>query len=200
MTTFRDVPQPDLDRMRTNVPIVRCDRSNHFKLGFLCLSPKVVGTEVHFAGKTVPCLAPDEPCQWCEAGRRLAWVGYVSGTDQARTKNFLVEFTPGAMQDVAPFAERFHTLRGAWIQLTRPSRRDTGRVVAELQRNALGLAPSDLPRPCDVRSALEKIWGLSKANEQQESEAIRNQGIARDLKLPERYVPGKLNGQADGLG
>lgn len=198
MRDFRDVPQPDLARMKTSVPIVRCNRANKFKLGFLCLSDRPKGTEVHFAGRTVPCDGGENGCKWCKIGRRVSWVGYVAACDHLRTKQFLVEITPGAMADILPFFDRWGSLRGCWVQLTRPSARDTGRVVSDVQRNALGLAPADIPRPVDVRQTLRKIWGLDDGPGRNESESVRNQGTEQELDLRSQFPADRIssNGRA----
>lgn len=160
MTEIRKVPMPDLEGMQSNAMIRRCDRSNGFKLGCLCLSSAVFGTETHFLGRTVPCIGRENGCQGCGIGRRTAWVGYIAATNMDRTRRFLVELTPNCMLVVKRFVELHHTLRGTWCTLERPSKRDTGRVTITVQANGLNLAPAEIPQPFDVEKSLRKIWGL----------------------------------------
>lgn len=160
MTEIRKVPMPDLNGMRNNAMIVRCDRACQFKLNALCLSESVFGTETHYMSRTIPCIGEENGCQGCRIGRRTAWVGYIAATNFDRTRRFLVELTPNCMLVVKRFMELHHTMRGAYCQLERTSKRSNGRVSITITANGLNLAPADIPEAFDVEKSLRKIWGL----------------------------------------
>lgn len=148
---------------KPTTPIIRCDRGVHYKLNVVILSHDCYGHDVHFAGRTVPCPGADAGCQYCEANRPIRWVGYVAATNpDTRTRRFLVELTPGIMGDVDRYFDAYGTLRGSFLQLTRPSQHPTGRLAALIHPHR-GCNPSELPAAGDVESEVWRVWRGSVA-------------------------------------
>lgn len=185
-----------VDRPRSvdkpTVPIVRCDQGNRYKLPFICVSNRHCGYETHFSGRTVPCPGAENGCRLCEQGRRIAWEGYVAATDPVhRTRQFLVVLTAGVMPDVLAWLEANKTLRGLYMQLSRPSCKPTGRCEILINRPP-GILPGDLPKPVDVDAALHRVWkgSLALAYGEQNVETVESMvsSTAPPVARPDRHL------------
>jgi len=159
---LRNAPAPEGDGHRTNFPIWRCDRRSGFKVNAYVLSLQTFGVNIHYAGRTVPCTAPDKPCRLCEDERAIRWVGFLAACNVQRTQLGLLEITPGCASVVKRGLEKWETLRGCYATLTRPSMKDTGRLHLELAGPGQGCDPGDLPEAFDVEATLCRIWALDK--------------------------------------
>ena len=194
MTDLREVPMPDLEGMKDNAMIVRCDRGNGFKVNALCLSDRPFGTETHFMSRTIPCTGKENGCQGCAIGRRTAWVGYFAATNHDRTRRFLIEVTPNCMIVVKRWLDLHGSMRGAWCTLERRSKRDTGRVSMSIAPNGLGLAPADIPEAFDVQAALRKIWGLPDRPPVLSELLVGDAAKQRHAPLPLEASPDRISG------
>lgn len=161
MTRSKNRPQYKTDEQRLNYPIVRCNRPERFKVAFYSLSTDVWGEEVHWGGKSHICTMPDKPCSRCDGGHKTRWYGYLAATNYDRTKLFIVELTPGIMPTVEAYFDRWGSLRGAYLTLTRPSHKDQGRLEIDILRNDVAVSPNDLPPAFDLQKVLHKIYGLA---------------------------------------
>lgn len=143
---------------RPSVDVVRCGPKTNYQVRALICSDQVFGQQVHYSGRTVPCLAPGRPCKWCDRKRSLRWVGYVHATDPIhRVKRFLLELTAGVMDDLQRYIDMHDTLRNAWVELTRAAPHPTARLKVNIIPNR-SCAPGDLPVAGSVAQDLWRMW------------------------------------------
>jgi hypothetical protein len=152
---------PPSPSRRPSVDVVRCGPSTNYQVRALIVSTEVFGCEVHYAGRTVPCLAPGRPCKWCDAKRAKRWVGYVHATDPIhRVKRFLLELTAGVMPDLQRYVDLHDTLRNAYVVLTRTTNHPTARLRIDVQPHRAS-GPGELPIAGSVAQDLWRMWSPS---------------------------------------
>jgi len=154
------IPRPTEREAKQNYAILRANREQKFRLRFFCLSDDILGLEIHYAGRSIPCTSYLGSCKWCDLGRAKRWVGYIPACCEKRQNLFLAEVTPGVVPAIDRYVQQFGSLRGAYITLSRPTMRDNGRLDAIIQPLGSTLAPGDLPLCFDAVPVLAKIFGI----------------------------------------
>lgn len=176
---LKNRPRPRVDATKVSYPIVRCNRRERFSVRCIVLSKDVFGVEVHFAGRSHVCTSHLGTCKHCEDGKPTRWVGYVAAISVDLNSRFLVELTPGVMPDLDRHLKQWKSLRGCWLGLTRPTQRDTGRLVVTVGPPFAGCTPEQLPAPFDLEQVLEKIYGVPKTAADQ-AETLKAMADASD--------------------
>lgn len=153
-------PAPD-DGRKPFIPIVRCNAKNNYRVRAVIVSSQHYGTNTHYSGRTVPCLAPVRPCKFCDDKRAVRWLGYVHATDPVyRVKRFLLELTPGVVPTIQRYVDQFGTLRNSYVELTRSTPHPTARLQIELTPHA-GCTPGELPVEGNIADDLWRLWNGS---------------------------------------
>jgi len=142
------------------IPLIRCNAEQKYQVRFVCLSDWVFGLNLHYAGKSIVCFAPEEPCEHCDKHKKVEWKGYLCATDMRLEKEFLVEITAGVMTEVCRFLELWKTLRGKCITLTREGNIPNGRLQIDLGGPSRMHAPEACPPKFDLPALLKKIYKL----------------------------------------
>ncbi len=155
---FSDAPSGQ--HVSRSYPILRCDAEQKYKLAGFILSDRIYGVDVHYVGRSVPCMQHTGECAWCKLGRPTRWVGYAPCACHNRQKLFILELTPGVMPSVIEYQKQFGSLRGCMVHLSRRNPRPNARLDISILAAGAVLAPGDLPAAFDIEAALAKIFGL----------------------------------------
>lgn len=125
------------------------------------ISDDLVGLPTHFAQhRTMPC--EGNGCKHCAEGYSWRWHGYLAILSPRTHAKAILELTAQACEPIADYRDAHGTLRGALIEVWRPSQKPNGRV-------AVRLAPADLrgrqlPDPPHLETVLCHIWGIHPDN------------------------------------
>ena len=200
---LKNRPAPAQDAPKPHFDVVRCNRTVGFVLPFLCISDRPFGINVHWSGRSVICPAPDRSCSLCTAGRALRWVGYLAGTSDDRTRQFLVEFTPGVVPAIDVHLKYWHSLRGWQMRFHRPSKKENGSLSLDFCTPEARLAPGDLPGEIDIAEVLQRVYRVNEPIETPEHKPAGYAAVAGSataapphpqLDCTTRVVRGDLNG------
>lgn len=151
---------PSGQEISQSYPILRCDAEQKYKLAGFVLSSRIYGVEVHYVGRSVPCMKHTGDCAWCNLKRATRWVGYAPCVCHNRQRLFIMELTPGVMPSILTYHEQFGSLRGCMVHLSRRNPRPNARLDINILAAGAVLAPGDLPPAFDIEAALAKIFGL----------------------------------------
>lgn len=182
---LRNEPAPAPSETAPMIPIVRCNANERFNVRFVCLSEKIWGMNIHFAGKSKVCLAPTWPCEWCEQGKPFVWKGYLAAADQLGHKRFIVELTAGVVPDINRYLELWSSLRGRLITLTRPSAKPTGRLAIDIGSESTVTPEKHCPPCFRLVPVLEKIYGVDKPESMQDGSRFNINTVSAAERPPE---------------
>lgn len=123
--------------------------------------------------RTQPC--GEESCKLCKEGQPRRWQCYFSIMGQASRRQIVVQLTPLAAQSLDEAIERYGSLRGLLINLTRANRRPNSRIIVETR--ALPMPDPNLPEGVDIKRYMELIW-QSTDNQLPDASAQESAAIA----------------------
>ncbi len=187
---------PSGEEVSRSYQILRCDAEQKYKLAGFILSPRIYGVDVHYVGRSVPCMQHTGDCAWCKLGRPTRWVGYAPCADHNRQKLFIMEFTPGVMPSLVEYQKQFGSLRGAMVHLSRRHPRPNARLDINVLAAGAVLAPGDLPPMFDIEAALAKIFGLDAEGKDPTQPKIAKEPDAAAAKIADRITASLLGKKA----
>lgn len=124
----------------------------------VAVAERYLGLDTHWNGKrTVPCMRPNS-CEFCEAGHRAEWKGYMPARHLSGEQPAIVAITPVAATDITSKFARVNlpNLLGCVIELKRGRRANStleADVISAVEQEAL----IDMPR---FHNMLRVIFGL----------------------------------------
>jgi len=137
------------------------------KLLGITINRTLEGCITHWDGRRTSACPGDE-CPIHRAGHAGRWHAYVPIWGQTSGKIAVIQLTALAAGALQEEAQRWGTLRGLLIQISRVKPRDNARIVIEARK--LPTEPLDLPQPIDVQRFMDAIW-----NEQSHSRNANGQ-------------------------
>jgi len=128
---------------------------NSARLLGIAINTLLQGRTTHWDGRrTGPC--PGTTCPMCRDGHIGRWHAYVPLFNQSSGKIFVVQLTALAAGALQEEAQRYKTLRGLLLQISRVKPRDNARILIEAR--ALPVLPHDLPDPIDIPRFMASVW------------------------------------------
>ena len=153
MATNRSQPR---DRAIT-AQIVRLKANERQQV--FCLSDKLIGTELHFTFRSVPCdldeQKPHQRCERCDAGGVPRWEGYFLGWSPSNNVTAIYAVSEGNAATFASYAEREGTLRGSLVTMKRGTKTN-GKVETGIMKGNLSNAA--LPSEIDLWKTMNLVW------------------------------------------
>jgi hypothetical protein len=135
----------------------RCPGKGTFKFLVLSSKPLMVGT--HFVSRSgKPCRAVD--CPHCANHVEQRWNGYLAIAMLPNKVKCLVEYTEGSQAPLIEAFERFGTIRGLQVIMSRPRGRFNSPMLLQCpgrQENTF-----DLPEEPDVFAEMCRIWKVNQ--------------------------------------
>lgn len=125
-------------------------------LQLVILSHDVLGTKTHYKNRTRPCIGLE--CEYCMAGERPRWHGYIIGICLRTNERLIVELPAGAAQRVSEWFDQHRTLKGSRVQLKRATEKANGRVIVSMLPPASG--QGDLEKCPDIVPIMERMWEI----------------------------------------
>jgi hypothetical protein len=160
-------PQEDLPFMWGHVPEDDHPDERHIDLrrvgagesvSGICLSRDLIGTYVHYAGKTTPCRKAD--CYGCTAGLRRGFETYIALLMSQPTKVYIYALSDNASRELDRYWKIHRSLRGKRVVLSRKGEARNGKLSAWCKDP--GVDPSTIPNEPDVFGIMLRIWGLTQ--------------------------------------
>jgi hypothetical protein len=124
----------------------------------MSLSRDLIGTFVHYTGKTTPCRKED--CYGCNAGIRRGFESYIALLMSQPSKIYLYALSDNASRELDKYWRIHRSLRGKRIVLSRRGEARNGKLSAWVKEP--GVDPSTLPTEPDVFAIMLRIWGLTQ--------------------------------------
>lgn len=163
-TDPNDVPKRD------TAQLVRTPHTG--KLKAIITSNKILAAPTHYySRRTVPCGGPGN-CPICEAGHKWRLHGYLSILNLDNLAHQILELPARSYDAIAAWYRQFSTVRGLYIELTRPSQRPNGQIQLIVRKPQT--IPETLPDPLPVQWLLCRIWGVTPPTDHPPKEQPRN--------------------------
>lgn len=112
----------------------------------------------YYSRRTVPCAQPPN-CDLCAKGLRWRLHAYISAVNLDDLSHCIIEFPAKQFDALAQWYRRFSSIRGLYIEASRPNNRPNGSITLIIKRPAA--QPPSLPEPLDLQLILCRIWGVS---------------------------------------
>lgn len=126
-------------------------------------SETVIASPTHYdSRRTIPCQGPGK-CDLCARGLRWRLHGYLSILNYDNLAHQILEVPARTYDTIAQWYKQFGTVRGLYIELSRPTQRPNGQIACVIKRPAS--QPPSLPDPLPVQWLLCKIWGVALPHE-----------------------------------
>jgi hypothetical protein len=129
------------------------------RLEIVCLSPRITGCWVHFwNNRTLGCTG--DQCEACSKNRAKFWEGYIAALRSPGLDRLIVRITEKVGGQINQWLSSRTTLRGARMELDRPSRTPNGRIRIIIQET-LADVPERIIEPA-MRPLLCHIWRFNQ--------------------------------------
>jgi len=149
--------RPNRATSQTTTPLHRSKPGR--TINGIITSNDLVGAYTHFwKGRTSLCTYPE--CEPCSVSRSARWYGYLHIWNPETNASGILEITPSCLPAIDDWLEKFGTLRGAKISVSRASHKINSRVVATLK--ATNFAIDRIPPCVDVISQLCRMWEVTR--------------------------------------
>jgi len=130
------------------------------------LSDKMDGFISHWTGQvSIPCVDPSDECEGCASGFPARWRGYLHCLDLQSGKEYFLEVTKGAAEQLALQLECATGYRGMRIMIRRMSG-DAARLKVQINAPWEKLTSKPLPPFVDPEASLQ---GLYRKNTQKQA-------------------------------
>ncbi len=134
-----------------------CRAAAAVPLKLVLLSDDWFGIRLHYWNRrSRPCTGP-ATCPVCRQ-QVSRWNGYLLAVRCSDESHVVWEFTPAIHDDLAAAREKYGTLRGLQVRITRKDKRENGRLQFSEYGQTPGLAT--LPPAQDIVPIIFRIWGL----------------------------------------
>lgn len=151
--------EPPPRKEACNLEIIRT--GSRGKFGGYILSAKMFGLPIHFFGRSIPCTQRAD-CPICAKDNKSRWTAYLPVWIPGDIKPKLMELPTAAAEEVNEYQQKYATLRGKFIKLTRPRGKENSRIKVDISSPPLdGISLPPVPQ---VREALCLIWKLDFTN------------------------------------
>jgi hypothetical protein len=155
MTTWPS--RPDRDQHTNTTPLHRSKPGR--TITALIASADLVGAYTHFwKGRTSICTYP--ACEPCSTSRSARWYGFLHIWSPETNASGILELTPSCLPAVDDWLEKFGTLRGAKICVSRASHKINSRVIATLKASPYAL--EKIPPALDLIAQLSRMWEVTR--------------------------------------
>lgn len=161
--TFRPIffDDPNEIPKQQSAQLVRTPPTGRLKA--IITSPKIIACPTHYhARRTTPCGGPGN-CPLCESGLKWRLHGYLSILNTDNLAHQILEVPARTYDALAQWYRNFNTVRGLYIELSRPTQRPNGQIQLIVRRPQT--IPESLPDPLPVQWLLCKIWGVPTSDE-----------------------------------
>lgn len=148
--------EPEQLPQREHAELIRTPHTKPLKA--IITSEKIIACPTHYhARRTIPCKGPAQ-CDLCATGHKWRLHAYVSAINLENLGHVIIEFPARQYDQLAEWYKRFGTIRGLYIESTRPNARPNGPINLVIKRPAS--PPPNLPDPLNLKLLLCKIWGV----------------------------------------
>jgi len=172
ITDPNEIPKPQ------NAQLVRTPPTGRLKA--IITSHKLIACPTHYhARRTVPCGGPGN-CPLCESGLKWRLHGYISILNTDNLAHQILEVPARTYDALAQWYKNFNTVRGLYIELTRPTQRPNGQIQLIVRRPQT--IPESLPDPLPVQWMLCRIWGVPAPDQPPPETTPKNPPIHRPKK------------------
>jgi len=121
-------------------------------------SDKIIASPTHYESRrTIPCGGPGN-CRLCERGLPWRLHGYLSILNYDNLAHQILEVPAKTYDAIAQWYKQFGTIRGLYIELSRPNQKPNGSIHAIIKKPTS--QPPSLPDPLPVQWLLCKIWNV----------------------------------------
>ena len=147
---------PDQIPREQHAELVRTPHNKPLKA--IITSNKIIACPTHYhARRTIPCNGPGQ-CDLCATGHKWRLHAYISIINLDNLAHQIVEFPARQYDALTQWWRRLGTVRGLYIEATRPNGRPNGQIQLVIKKPAS--EPPSLPDPLPLEWILCKIWGV----------------------------------------